>query len=110
VPLDTSTEDDSNSHFEFKDSTEEHGKYISNDDEYRENKADKKNVIAPTTITASKENEEEDGCIHGEFTGYSGGISEVYQEYHECAFSDADAMQYYEGYNDCTYDTSIEMY
>lgn len=99
------TEDDSNSHFISKDATEDHGNFISNDDEFLDTKG-KKNAAVPVLITAQRESEEEDGCIHSEFTGHDGATSEVFEEYKEYSFV-MDEVQYNDEYKDCTYDSCV---
>lgn len=100
--LDTK-EDDSNSHFQSKDSTEDHGSFTGNDDDYLQKTVPNKFVTVPVLVTASRENEDDDGCIHSEFTGHDCAVSEVYEEYKESAFVE-DEASYDQEYNDWTYD------
>ena len=94
-------EENSNSHFESKDSTEDHGSFTGNDDDYLQKTAFPNKV--PVLVTASRENEEDDGCIHKEFTGHDCAISEVYEQYKESVFVDDD-NSYDQEYSDYTYD------
>ena len=103
--LNTKSDDDTDSHFKSKDSTENHGSFISNDDEYVTVKVKKNVVPVPVMITASREDDNDnDGCIHSEFNGHSGAISVVYEEYKESSFG-TEEVGFYQEYVDCTYDT-----
>ena len=55
-------------------------------------------------VTASRENEDDDGCIYSEFTGHDCAVSEVYEDYKESPFGDE--VSYDQEYNDYTYDNS----
>lgn len=105
--LSTDSDDINNEHLSSKDATENHGTFISNDDEYLEVKEiPKKIAVVPVMMgTGSRENEEEDGLIHSEFTGHDGATSEVYEVFKESAF-DEEEVHFDEEYDDCTFETS----
>ncbi|KAL7484092.1 hypothetical protein ACHAW6_009730 [Cyclotella cf. meneghiniana] len=103
--LTTNEEDDNNAHFSGRDATENHGTFITHDDEYLEMKIPKKIAVVPVMVTGSRETDEEDGCIRKEFTGQEGATSEVYEVFKESVF-DMEEVQFDEEYNDCTYETS----
>lgn len=100
--LNTKSDDDIDSNFNSEDSNESHGSFISNDDDYIA--VNVKKDVVPVMITASRENVDDDGCIHSEFNGHDNAISEVYEEYKESSFG-TDEVGFYQEYVDCTYDT-----
>ena len=88
------------------DATEDHGKFISHDDDYLEVPTAGRKTVA-MMMEAQREilDEDDDGHIQGEFTGHEGATSEVYEDFKESAFA-MEEIQYEEEYNDYTYDTS----
>ncbi len=91
-----------------RDTTEDHGTFITHDDDFLV-----KHVVLNKTSAVMMQNqreifqEDDDGNVYGEFTGHEGATDEVYEEYHECAFSyEEDSTSYDDEYKDYTYDAS----
>lgn len=101
-----SSDDDSDlEHFTSLDATENHGKFLTHDDEFIAPHTKKVPTLVPVMLTAQREAEDDDGHIYGEFTGHESAVSEVYEDYTESYFTDEE-MAYEQEYADTTYDNS----
>ena len=89
------------------DCTSDQGTFISHEDDYfqatiRPTKKRKAMMVAQCEIME----ENDDGAIHKEFSGYDGGATmETYEEYQETAFS-AEEVNYETEFTDYTYDAT----
>jgi len=89
------------------DSTSDQGTFISHEDDYFQAipaPSKKKKAVMVAQCEIMEEND--DGKIHKEFSGYDGGATmETYEEFEEAAFS-AEEVNYTTEFTDYTYDAT----